>query len=763
MSSLRISRPERLGRPSAITLAVMALFAVASPLEGKVIVKDAVKTERGRVHPVVFRMQPVIAVRTVHLAGTFNGWRKDATPLAESGSGRFEVEVLLPPGKHEYKFVVNGDTWLQDKENPERTPDGNGGFNSVVHVGHRPAGKAGKRGDGKISAEDLIHDPDEPAFIALVDDERRAVVRLHVLKDDVTTARLEVAPSTKGGNGVDTVTMTRIASVAGRDVYEARVFWPKGAPQTIRYGFVVEDGKGEHHFGVKGLRKTPGRFRISRERAARFKTPDWVRDAIFYQIFPDRFCNGDPSNDGKGLRGLKRRPKGRAFTKDDAFLEEWGARPSYFNVFGGDLAGIKTRLDWLEALGVNAIYLNPVFPAWSNHRYDAASYTEIDPRLGTVEDFQELCRLAKARGIRIILDAVFNHTGHKHWAFLDVVKKGKASKYRDWYFFEGFPVKSSPKPNYRCWWDFGDLPQLNTANPEVVAHLYKVAERWLKLGGAGWRLDVPNEVEAVNPKFWAGFRESIRKAHPEAYIVGEIWTDARPWLNETKFDATMNYPVRRAALDFIVRGELDAAAFDTALAEQRARLPEPALRVQFNLLGSHDTARVKHVAKGAKSRVQLAYGFLFCYLGAPVVYYGDEVGVTGGKDPDCRRCFPWDEAEQDRSTLTVLKRLAALRRAEPALRRGRVEPLLAEGRVHAFRRVMDEGESGRPLVVVLNTDARKVTVRLPAAALPKGAVKSLYGGKTARRQAGRLVVELGPRAMTVLAAEAPDATPRSGD
>ena len=167
---------------------------------------------KSKLLPVPFLNSPDIQLE--HYVGTDDGsrprvvgWRKDATPLAESGSGRFEVEVLLPPGKHEYKFVVNGDTWLQDKENPERTPDGNGGFNSVVHVGHRPAGKAGKRGDGKISAEDLIHDPDEPAFIALVDDERRAVVRLHVLKDDVTTARLEVAQVTRGeSRGLDGTT-----------------------------------------------------------------------------------------------------------------------------------------------------------------------------------------------------------------------------------------------------------------------------------------------------------------------------------------------------------------------------------------------------------------------------------------------------------------------------------------------------------------------------------------------------------------------------
>lgn len=728
---------------------VLTFFGMFAPgdVMAEVIVKQRVKSKRA--YRVLFRYQPVIAVKSVHLAGTFNGWRVDSTAMKERGhSGVYEVELELPFGKHQYKFVLNGGTWVQDSSNGESQPDGNGGFNSVIHVGRRPASSVGVLGDGRLSEDDVIHDPRSLSFASAVDGDRRLVLRIHVLKNDVKGVVLE---SSGGGATVKTA-MRKIAVVAGREVFEARLYFAKRVPKLLRYRFVIDDGgKAPFLFGKNGLGGT--RFQLVLAQAGRFETPDWVRDAIFYQIFPDRFCNGDRSNDLKGLRLVKRRPEGRVWTKNDAFLEDWSGKPSFFNFFGGDLKGIESKLAYLKDLGMNTIYLNPIFKAYSNHRYDAADYEAVDPRLGTEEDFKRLCEKAKGMGIRIILDAVFNHTGDKHYAFEDVKKRELKSSYKDWFFVDKFPIRGGKKPSYRCWWDFADLPQLNTKNPKVVSHLMKVAKKWLSLGASGWRLDVPNEVEAVNPKFWSQFRREVRSELEDAYVVGEIWTDALPWLNEDKFDATMNYPARRAVIDFVLQGEMDSEKFDATLAEQRARLPEAAMRVQFNLLGSHDTARLKFVAKGDMERVKLAYGFVFTYLGAPVVYYGDEVGVTGDKDPDCRRTFPWDEAKQDLGMKSWIKKLARVRREERVLRRGLVEPVYAKGSHYGFLRVADVGDEGRPLLVVMNNSGKASDIVLPGAKLSslRGELSDLLGGaKVTRLANGDLKLSLKARGLAIV-------------
>lgn len=738
--------------PALIGLAGVVSMGLLGESRGEIVVKKPDK--KRRVCQVVFRVQPVIAVQTVHLAGTFNGWKKDAQALKErTGTGVYETELELPFGRHEYKFVLNGQTWIQDPGNSARSPDGNGGFNSVVHVGlQAPAQTVGELGDGKISGQDLIHDPSSLSHASAVDGDRRVILRMHTLRRDVKSVKVEVYPSPDAGARKSRVSLRFVGVVAGRDVYEARLYYPKPI-RILHYRFVLNDGGKDEVFGKDGLGKKAN-FQLVIAHAGRFETPDWVRDAVFYQIFPDRFCNGDTSTDLKGLRPVKPRPAGKRFHKNDAYFEKWGARPSYFNFFGGDLKGIESKLEYLKDLGVTAIYLNPIFKAWSNHRYDAADYEAIDPRLGTDKDFESLMGAMKKQKMRLLLDAVFNHTGHKHYAFEDLAKKGKDSKFKDWYFPKSFPIRRSPKPNYACWWDFPDLPQLNTAQPEVIAHLLKVAKAWLDKGADGWRLDVPNEVEAVNPEFWTAFRKRLRKHHPESYIVGEIWTDATPWLNEDKFDATMNYPVRRAVLDFIVRGDADAKAFSERLGEQRASLPEAALRVQFNLLGSHDTARLKHVAKERNERVALAYGFLFSYLGAPVIYYGDEIGMSGDKDPDCRRCFPWDEAKHNATLKAWIKTLGRLRQAEAGLRRGRVQPIKAEGRHLVFARVPEPGQKGRALVVVMNAsdEAQAVTWTRASEAWAQGSWVDLIDSKRAVLHEGsRCTLKLPAQGLAILA------------
>lgn len=734
-----------------------AAFALAAALLTGSIAWAAVETEpvaEGARYKVTFKHTPVIAAKSVAVAGDWNGWDPKKTPMKEVGAGVYAVTLELKKGRHTYKFVLNGDTWQHDGDNPKTEPDGKSGFNSVLDLGSGEPSAPGKEGDGKVDAGELLHDPGSIVDCCAVDGERRLVLRLQTLANDVqrvlvdATPRPEAASEALEGEGL--APCRKIATVNGHDVWEARLYFAKGTT-GVRYQFLVKDGELTVGFGKKGASakakgKDAGRFEVSLAAAGRFETPEWTRDAVFYQIFVDRFMNGDTSNDPK----KPRRPEGKAWSVDDGYLEEWGQEPAHFNFFGGDLRGVAMKLDYLKSLGVNALYLNPIFEARSNHKYDSSDYEKVDPAFGTQKDWEQLVQACDARGMRVILDAVFNHTGDGHYAFQDCIANGKSSKYWSWYFIDADHVVQSPKPNYKCWWGFGSLPQLNTKNREVVNHLLHVGEKWLKEGSSGWRLDVPNEVEAVNPEFWPEFRRHVKKTKPDAYIVGEIWTDARQYLQGDRFDAVMNYPFRSAALEFLGKGGIDAKKFDDLLGQQRATYPEPALRVQFNLLGSHDTERLLTVVNDAR-RARLCQTFQFAYLGPPVVYYGDEVGVSGGKDPECRRCFPWDESKQDAETREHVRILAKARAQESALRRGTVKTLVAEGKAFAFLREPEAGDAGRSVLCVLNAGDEPAVLDLKVSA--KRANDLLVDGRMLEVVDGRLHVEVAPLSGALFALE----------
>ncbi|MGE5528037.1 MAG: alpha-amylase family glycosyl hydrolase [Patescibacteria group bacterium] len=423
-------------------------------------------------------------------------------------------------------------------------------------------------------------------------------------------------------------------------------------------------------------------------RAAGDFPPAWVSQTVFYQVFLDRFANGDPANDPPGTAA-------------------WGGTPTRESFFGGDLAGLISRLDYLAELGVGGIYLNPIFLAPSNHKYDTQDYLLIDPHFGNLRTFGRLLDAAHERGIRILLDGVFNHTGDRFWAFQHVLRTGAESPYAGWYFLREFPVRQTPKPNYDCWWGFPSLPKLNVENPEVLAYLTRVITFWTTLGIDGWRLDVPNEVPAF---FWRYFRHLVRKINPQAYLVGEIWDDGGPWLTGDMFDAVMNYPWRDLVVKFMATREIDLDAFLAGLAGQRERYPQAVQLGLFNLLGSHDTARFLTLAGGDTRRLKLAATFQYGYPGVPVVYYGDELGLSGCADPDCRRTMPWEATDRNHDLLAFYRRLGRIRQDSPALRQGGFDLVHrdAAGGTMAFAR---EAEGDRVLVV-LNASDHDRTIRL---------------------------------------------------
>jgi cyclomaltodextrinase len=446
------------------------------------------------------------------------------------------------------------------------------------------------------------------------------------------------------------------------------------------------------------------------------ETPAWARDAIFYQIFPDRFAQSDrvakPSN-----------------------LEPWHSPATPYGFKGGDLLGVVEHLDYLQDLGVNALYFNPVFQSAANHRYHTHDYYQVDPILGGNAALRTLLDEAHRRGMRVMLDGVFNHASRGFFQFNHIVENGPASPYVDWFYVKQYPLRPyfAPKgqQGYVAWWDLPALPKLKVETPAVREFLWDVATTWIDFGIDGWRLDVVEEID--DDEFWRELRRRVKAVNPEAYIVGEIWHDASRWLMGDQCDAVMNYLLSRACLGFFVGDNLlqaeversgyhsiatlDAEEFAATVEKILGLYPRPITEVQFNMLGSHDTPRFKTLARGDDSAYRLSTLFQMTHPGAPSIYYGDEIGMEGGHDPACRAAFPWDERLWDQELRAFVKRCISLRKAYPALRWGDFAWLFkGQGVVAYSRRLADH-----VLVIVINSKQQPVTLDIPAASMEEGA------------------------------------------
>jgi neopullulanase len=467
------------------------------------------------------------------------------------------------------------------------------------------------------------------------------------------------------------------------------------------------------------------------------KPPAWVGDAVFYQIFPDRFA-----------RSPRMSPPGD--------LEPWDASPTRNGFKGGDLLGVVEHLDYLADLGITALYLNPIFMSASNHRYHTYDYFRVDPLLGGDAALDELLAAAHGRGMRVVLDGVFNHSGRGFWPFHHVAEVGGASPYRDWFHLDPEVVAGRrplrPYPSraelaaleaarhagttnragdasravlgYEAWWDLPALPKLNVANPAMREHLLSAAEHWIRRGIDGWRLDVPEEI--ADDEFWREFRTRVKVANPAAYIVAEIWHLAPDRLEGDQFDATMNYPLAEAILGFVAGRHLDMAvigqhgtysgavrpldgpAFAQRLGELLTAYDPAVSEAQLNLLGSHDLPRFVTMSGGDRTSLRLATLLQMTLAGAPCLYYGDEVGLEGGIDPGSRGAFPWEPERWDIALRESIRGAIAVRHAEPVLRHGGFHLLVAEGAAIAYAR-SDESSS---LVVAVNAADEPATLPL---------------------------------------------------
>ena len=419
----------------------------------------------------------------------------------------------------------------------------------------------------------------------------------------------------------------------------------------IGYVFYVYDGEEYYFFSEDGLTKTYnyalGYYNFFQypyiNEADILPKVEWTEHAVFYQIFVDRFNIGNKESD-KSYINCK-----------------WGDIPNPKTFAGGDLKGITQKLDYIKSLGVNTIYLTPIFKSISNHKYDISDYMEIDKQFGCNEDLKELVESAHSKGMRIMLDAVFNHCSDELAQFQDVKKKGRASEYYDWFVIHG-DKPDTEAGNYEMFAACEYMPKFNTSNPKVQEYLCNIGCYYIsEYDIDGWRLDVSDEV---SHDFWRRFRKEIKAAKKDCIIVGENWHDASNYLKGDQYDSIMNYAFTKACLDYFATGDLDAKGVSEKLNDLLARNTDTVNSMLLNLLDSHDTHRFFSEVGKDRSKMASALALLFIFPGMPCIFYGTEFFTEGGYDPDCRRCMDWkgyEEGKYDES-VELIKLLANLRK-----------------------------------------------------------------------------------------------------
>ena len=710
---------------------------------------------------VTLRFRPDRPAQSVVVAGDFNNWSRVPGPgsMARQSDGSWQATVRMDEGMRLYKFVVDGDRWVSDPRNPAQVPDGQGGFNSVLRLGaeHGLDASACREGDGRIDPRGLRHDPSRLSFL-----ERGPsawTVRYRTLAGDVQ----QVAFVARDGRHVR---MERVGRLGPFDFWQVSL--PVGGSATD-YTFVIQDG-------TMSVRD-PQTYSLDTNRMPGFHTPEWAKNAIWYQIMVDRFRNGSTTNDGPNTRDWR-----QEWYEPSAWEGQDGQTFYSHFVFkrqcGGDLQGLRQQLPYLKSLGVNALYLLPVFQAESNHKYNATNYLHIDERIGAGGDYKAteaaedlldpktwtfnasdreflvFLKEAKKMGFRVIIDGVWNHVGTAHPAFRDVREKGQASRFADW-----FSVKSWEPFDYEGWFGFGELPTFRKsdehglASESVRKHIYEVTRRWMDPDGDGdpsdgidgWRLDVANEIPMP---FWHEWCKFVRSINPDAYITGEIWHRADPWLDGKSFDAVMNYEFAKPAIRWALdrKNKLTASELDARLAELRLAYPSEITYVMQNLIDSHDTDRVVSMSLNPDReynnlnreqevqtydaskpgeehyrRVRLLALLQMTYVGAPMIWYGTEVGMWGSGDPNNRKPMLWKDLEPygvpgENAVMTdqldFYRRVTALRNAHPALRTGSFRTILTDDAqdTWVFLRELD----GEQVLVALNAGDKAATIDLPA-------------------------------------------------
>ncbi|MFX3633567.1 MAG: alpha amylase N-terminal ig-like domain-containing protein [Candidatus Pristimantibacillus sp.] len=511
------------------------------------------------------------------------------------------------------------------------------------------------------------------------------------------------------------IKMTHRGSAGTHDIYEAIIY---ASEKRSRYLFYAENDKGQYQwFGERGAsvnRDLAGSFQYAyMHHPEAIQLPSWVEHAIVYQIFPDSFSRGELDSSVQIKQQL-----------------------SHSSMYGGTLQGIKEKIEYLRQLGVTVIYMTPVFHSPSNHKYNTTDYYEVDPSFGDTEMLKQLVETAHQHGIKVLLDAVFNHTGDTFFAFQDVMEKGVNSSYTDWYFIDHFPVTQLPVPNYET---FGKseayMPKLNLYHPEAIDYMLDVAKYWIQeVGIDGWRLDVANEV---NHEFWKKLRDTIKGLDPELLLIGEIMHSSGPWLRGDEFDGGMNYLFRDVVIDFFAKQSIGPVSFSEQIIRFESLYNDQANRAMFQLIGSHDTERFLTVCENggrgwnrkesANARMMLAVFFQFTSLGIPMIYYGDEVGMRGGADPDCRRPMIWEETGWNATLNNWYRLLIRQRNSHASLRRGSFRFWFADEARNVLGYLRQDGEEIMGLLI--NLSPNSYTLELETYRNDKESLVDLLSGR----------------------------------
>ncbi len=668
-----------------------------------------------------FSYQALTAGRyEVGIAGDFTHWK--ILSLQDFG-GLYLIDFDLKPGRYSYKYIIDG-VWRTDPSNSLQEADPYGGSNSIIAVEEE---KAPQNWDEALNA---AAKQDARSFINAF---RPAVAALELrfswyagLADEIwfefSDAKLPMFPL--GRNSGLMIWHRQI------QIRQARRFHVciRHREKTVYMGM---EGFVQRKKDATPLVVDPSSWRV-------FEIPQWLKSSVVYQIFPDRFCNGNPDNDQDfsesyyQASNIKPKPGEILGPNREYFhlVKDWSdistlkqspwqeeGIPDWHSFYGGDIEGVVQKLDYLVDTGINLIYFNPLWEAKSNHKYDAAHFKRIDPHFGNEQELKKLVLLAHQKGIRIILDVAFNHSGEAFWAFRDTVEKGPDSPYWHWYDWHKWPLPDplppdfQPREYYQCWWGIKDMPDLNydlsrqhpyenyirdinnaEVNWDLVNHILDAASWWISdIGMDGFRLDVPDEVPWW---FWQLFRERIKGLKPDAWLVGEIWNNARAWIAEQYFDSVMNYAYfKNPVLEFFVQKLCSAKEFKLKIEEGLTAYPAHASRVMMNLLGSHDTLRIRHLAKDNITALKQAIFFQMTFVGIPHIYYGDEIYMDGAKDPDNRRPFNWAWQEDPKAIemREFYKATIRLRKEHRLLREGEFCFTKSCSRMLVYRRY-DEDE-----------------------------------------------------------------------
>lgn len=581
--------------------------------------------------------------------------------------------------------------------------------------------------------EAIYHRPKDNYAYACANNEIH--IRIRTKKNDVQTVTLIHGDPYDWSHGEWQTTTTEMVKSGSDQLFDYWFVSITPPFKRLRYGFILQDGSESICLTEKGYFPNPplddtGYYYCFPfiNNVDIFRAPSWVKDTVWYQIFPERFANGNENNN-----------------PDDTL--PWGStEPTRTNFFGGDIEGVIQNIHYLKELGINGIYFTPIFKAYSNHKYDTIDYMEIDPQFGTKETFKELIEVCHQNGIKVMLDAVFNHSGFYFPQFQDVLKHGENSRFKNWFHVKEFPLITEPTPNYDTFAFTPFMPKLNTENPEVKEYLLEVGRYWVReFNIDGWRLDVANEVDHA---FWRDFRREVKAIKPDLYILGEIWHDSMPWLRGDQFDAVMNYPFTTNILSLFAKQTITVKEFVENMTNVIHMYPKNVNEVSFNLVGSHDTPRIVTECGEDIERVKQVYSLMLTFIGTPCIYYGDEIGMTGEQDPGCRKCMEWDKTLQDRELFAHIQKLIQLRRDYPLLaNEGELSFISPE--YHETCIAYTKTDGSNTILIVLNTEKDEIEYTIPFNLSGK-MVKNLLENSEATSSDNKLTIQLKGNGVAIL-------------